>query len=415
MDLHEARRLVLEWAAPCSSESVPIGNAMGRVLAEPVLAQRDLPPVPRSRLDGFALLSGDTKGALEDCRTSLRLLPGSLAAGHVSTVSLMHGQGIQIFTGAPLPTNADAVVGFEEATLEGEWISVCRPIRVHEGVSLPGEEVRAGESVLSRGLVLTPTRMAMLAAFGQTTVSVFVKPRVGLLSTGDEVRELGESLEGPLTTCNNRLLLGWMTIQQGGVPIHLGVARDDAREITEALGFRDAEIIITTGGAGRGDRDFILRAWERKGIRLHFRDINLLPGKNSAFGTADGRLYFALPGNPWGAQAVFGELVVPLLQRLNGFEFTERPRVRARMARPVRKREGYFAAVRGTLGFEDSCLVFHPMGKKDSSLFADLGEGFAYALLDPHADWVPAAAEVNVCFHDLPLLAYPLLFNPSLC
>lgn len=415
MDLHEARRLVLERAAPCGSESVQIGDAMGRVLAEPVLAQRDLPPMPRSRLDGFALRSSDTQGALKDGRKSLRLLPGSLAAGHVPTVSLPQGRGIRIFTGAPLPTNADAVVGFEEATREGDWISVGRPVRVHEGVNLPGDEVRAGDTVLSRGSVLTPTRMAMLAALGPTTVTVFAKPTVALLSTGDEVRELGETLEGPLTTCNNRLLLGWMTVQQGGVPIHLGVARDDVREISEPLGFSDAQVIITTGGAGRGERDFILRAWEWRGIRAHFREINLIPGRNSAFGTAGGRLYFALPGNPWAAQVVFGELVAPLLQCLNGLECTEKPRVRARLARPVRKREGYFTAVRGVLGFEDARLTFHPTGKKGSSLFSDLTEGPAYALLDPHAHWVPADTQVNVCSHDLPLLAYPLLFNPSMC
>ncbi len=415
MDLHEARRLILEWAVPRSSESLPIGEAMGRVLAETVLACRDLPPLPRSRLDGFAICNSDTQGASEDRRKSFRLLPGSLAAGHVSTVSLSPGQGIRIFTGAPLPSNVDAVVGFEEVTREGDRILVSRPIRVHEGISLPGEEVRAGDTVLSRGALLIPTRMAMLAALGQATVSVFVRPRIALLSTGDEVRELDESVEGPLTTCNNRLLLGWMTLQQGGVPVHLGVAKDDAREISELLTYKDAEVVITTGGIGRGERDFILRAWEHRGIRLHFREINLLPGRNSAFGTADGRLYFALPGNPWGAQVVFSELVAPLIQHLNGLECKEKPRVRARLARPVRKREGYFAAVRGTLGLEDSCLTFHPSAKRGASLFADLREGSAYALLDPHVDWVPAAAKVGVCFHDLPLSAYPLLFNPSLC
>ena len=415
MELHEARRLVLESAVPCSSESVPIGEAMGRVLSESLQAQSDLPPLPRSRLDGFAVRSCDTHGASAGRRKSLRLVPGCLAAGYVPSVSLSEGQSVQILTGAPVPANADAVVGFEEVVREGEWIAVARAIRVHEGISLPGEEIKAGEIVLSRGRVLTPTRLAMLAALGHASVTVRARPRVALLSTGDEVRELGETLEGPLTTCNNRLLLGWMTVQQGGVPVHLGVARDDTREIAKALSFREAEVVVTTGGVGRGERDFILRAWEERGIQLHFREINLIPGKNSAFGTDENRLYFALPGNPWGAQVVFGELVVPLLHRLHGLEHPERPRVKARLSQSIRKKEGYFSAVRGNLNFEGAFPSFQPVGQKGSSLFADLLEGSAYVLLEPHVTRLPAAAEVSVFFPDFPLSAYPLLLSPSLC
>ena len=407
--------MALSLVSPMGSERIPIEKAIGRVLAQSVHAVTDLPPEPRSRLDGFAIRSSDTRGASLEQPKALGLLPGCLAAGYASTVTLEADQAVQILTGAPIPINADAVAPFEEAAEEGNRVFLRRAIHAREGLSTPGEEIKKGEVVLARGQILTPTRLAMLAALGHGLVEVFVRPRVALLSSGDEVKELGDPLEGPWTYCNNRHLIGWLTTQHGGNPLHLGVAPDDAARIAKALDHVEAELIVTTGGIGRGQRDFILGAWEELGVRPCFRQINLIPGKNSALGIREKQIFWALPGNPWGAQVVFEELIAPALWRFQGLDSVVRPRVRARLERSVKKGKGFFKAVRGILKFHELSPSFVPLVGRKSSLFNDLGGSFAYILPEPHREDLPEGTEVDVFFHDCPLAAYPLLLNPALC
>lgn len=416
MDLAEAKGVVLARVQSLGMERIAIENAVGRVLALPVHVNADIPSSARSGLDGFAVRSDDTRRASADNPVVLGLLPDCLSAGALSSVTLKAGRTVQILTGAPMPLHADAVVPVEEVVLEEGQIRIDRAIRRYEGLRLPGEEAKEGEGLLSQGQILTPTRLAMLAALGLSSLRVYARPRVAVLATGDEVRELGEFLEGPCTYCNNRHLIAWLTTCHGGVPFHAGIAPDELTKVVEALRCLEAEVIITTGGIGRSARDFILRAWGEIGVHMSFRDINLIPGKSSGFGSKNGRIFFALPGNPWGAQVVFEELVAPVLRKFQGLKSSERPKIRATLVKPIKKRQGFFTAVRGVLGFQDRLPSFEPLvgGGPSRSLFSSLKRGLAYTLLGPKIRDVPAGEEVEVFLHDCPLSSYPLLLDSAL-
>jgi molybdopterin molybdotransferase len=408
MDLIEARQLATGLMQPLESEAVRIEAALGRVLAERVIADRNLPGESRSRLDGFALRSADTLGASPQSPVSLRIIPGHIAAGY--TVELLTGPGesIRILTGAPLPPSADAVAPEEEIAVSEETLNLRRPYGRGNGVTLPGDEVKRGEFLLSEGEVLTPVRLAFAAALGRDRIAVYRQPRVALLATGDEVRALGSVDDGPFTYCNNLHLLAWLTELQGGRPSRLGVVRDEPRVIADRLRSVAADLVVTTGGMGKGDRDFIVEVWKELGVRELFRGINLIPGKNTALGLRGGQVFLGVSGNPWAAQIVFQELAVPMLRRWQGLRRLQSPPIAARMLKSLKKEPGFYKAIRGTLDLGAAPPWFTPAEPQGVSVFSRLRDCFAYVILEPHMLEVVAESALQVRLSDFPLLASPL-------
>ena len=404
MDPHSARELACSLATAKTPEWVNLDQALGRVLAEPLTAARDLPGEPRSRMDGYALRSGDASGVTGES-TVLHLAEGCAAAGHVFDEPLAAGSCLRILTGAPLPAGADAVVAQEDVEVRGDTMVVRKGVSLGQWVLPPGVDVAASERVLEAGTVLTPTALALAAALGKAGLRVHQQPRVALLGTGDELLEMGETRSGPHSICNNRHLLAWMTRLQGGVPVHLGVAGDHPDEITERLADGDADLVITTGGIGHGDRDFVLKAWENLGVTVHFRRLNLSPGRHSGLGSRGRQLFCALPGNPWAAQVVFSEIIAPMLRRWQGFSIPEPPTLPARLAIPVHNRSGFHRAIRGVLENREGTLFFRPERSKEASLFVQVQASQAYILVPPEVQVMPERSVVQAAWFDWPLLA----------
>ena len=408
MDLTEARRLASGLMAPLGIELVRIEDALGRVLAKRVVADRNLPRESRSRLDGFALRSGDTLGAAPGAPVLLRITPDRIAAGHARAMAIGSGEAIRILTGAPLPPVADAVVPQEEITVQGKNLCLERAYACGNGVTLPGDEVREGEFLLADGNVLTPARLALVAALGCDRIAVYRQPRVALLATGDEVRPLGAVEEGPFTYCNNMHLLAWLTQLQGGIPGRLGVVRDEPRTIANRLQNVTADLVITTGGMGKGDRDYILEAWKRLGVRVLVKGINLTPGKNTALGVRGQQVFLGVSGNPWASQIVFTELVVPMLRQWQGLKGLRNPLIQARLKQPLKHKPGFYKAVRGILNLETAPPWFTPAEPKGASVFSRVRDCFAYVILEPHVVEITAGSKLEVQLTDFPLLASPL-------
>jgi molybdenum cofactor synthesis domain-containing protein len=284
-----------------------------------------------------------------------------------------------------------------------------------QGFNPPGSDAREGELLLSHGLLLTPTRLAILAAFGLAAVLVGRKPMVALLATGDELRELGEDLpKGPWTVCNNRYLLGWLTASAGGVPIHLGIAKDDPAEIAKKMGVPEADVVISTGGTGRGDRDFLLEAWQQLGVRPIFTKIRLAPGKHTALGVRGRQIYFGLSGNPWAARAVFQELIAPVIRKLQGQLEPSDVTIPAILESPVLNRGGLGRIVSGRLIMSGFQPVFAPdTDRRGTSNFRAVTGRFAYILLNSHVVEIPDGSVVRVRLHDLPSIASVSINGPE--
>jgi molybdopterin molybdotransferase len=408
MELTQARQLAWELVAPKGVEWVSLPEALGRVLAEPLVAGWNIPAESRSRMDGFAFRSADSTGAEAEHPVRLQITRGVAKAGHPTTISVAPGESLQILTGAPLPLNADSVAPKEDVSEQEGHLVLTQSFPPGQHVTSPGDDIRSGEKLFSAGTLLTATRVALAAALGCAWLPLYRRPRVALLATGDEVIELGERFQGPSTYCNNRHLLAALVRLQGGHPIHLGVARDDPRAIVDRLAVAQADLVITTGGVGGGDRDFVWQAWRTLGIKSYFNEINLSPGRNSALGIRGETIFVGLPGTPWSAQVVFTEIVAPMLRRWQGLHLDEPVSWPALLSERLKKRPGYYRAVRGQLALQEGRLSFVPRRSKTEGLFAQMHSTSAYAVLAPDVRETAAGTLVETRCHDLPLLALPL-------
>ncbi len=409
MHLDDARQLALGHCRTLESERVLLNRAMGRVLAAGIQAERDVPAVPRSRFDGYAVRSGDLAGASPGSPVTLKVRSLSIVAGHDADVEVRRGECVRIMTGGLLPEGGDAVLAQEWVKLGPGGLEVSEPCSAGDGVFLPGTDARRGEKVLDAGDVLTPTLMALAMGLGLCEVSVVRRPKVAILSTGDEVQELGEPLGGMFMPGNTRYLLAWSICQQGAQPFHLGTVRDEPALITAKLTEADADLVISTGGMGQGDRDFILKAWEMLGIRPLFSELNLSPGRRSAMGVGkNGTLFCGLPGSPWGAQVVCSEIVSPMIRSMQGVREVEPFSVKARLTGLAKNRTDGFKAIRGTLDLTEGEVRFCPSSSRKGSRFSGLKTEPAYALMEAGRTEAKAGEWVLARLHDFPLLASPL-------
>lgn len=408
ISLEEACSLLLENVPSVVTEEVTLGESLGRVAGHDVLAPWDLPGEVRSRLDGYALRSSDFTTASESHPVQCRLLTGLIAAGHARPEVLEAGTCRRIMTGAPLPMGADAVLAQELAVTKNGFLELGRPVAPGSGLVTAGSDAPRGELLVSAGDVLTPTTLAMVAAFGRDRISVAVRPRVALLSTGDEVRELGDVGHGAVCFSNSRHMLGWLAQLHGGIPVHLGVSKDDPVEMLEQVRGVEADVFITTGGTGKGDRDFVLEVWDRHGIMPMFQGVDISPGKGAMAGMKQGKMYLALPGSPWGARVIFEELIKPFLWRFQGASCRWPLTLKAELGESVLNQKGGRRVIAGAMEVGRCPISFRPAIEQGGSAFRQLRNRFAYMILDSHVLEISKGSQVDVRWFDLPLPAASL-------
>ena len=335
LSVAEALERVLTGVSVLDRESVPLAMALGRVLAEPVVAGREIPPWDNSSMDGYAVRGADTRSASAGRPVTLTVV-GEVTAGTVAKREVGPGQAYRILTGAPLPPGSDAVVPQEEVRRDGEEVILERPVQPGAYVRPRGEDIRPGDRMLEPGTVLRPAALGVLAALGHARVDVYRRPVVAVLSTGDELVEPEAPLGPGQIPDSNTYTLGGLVTEAGGVPLRLGIARDRREELVER--FRkglEADVLVSSAGVSVGDRDFVRDAVETLGARLDFWKVNMRPGKPLTFGRVGKRLFFGLPGNPVSCMVTFELFVRPVLRRLGGHQVLDRPRVRARALQPI--------------------------------------------------------------------------------
>ena len=289
-------------------------RALGRILAENVIADRNYPPFDRSTRDGFAVRVADAANP----GIRLRLI-GESRAGHAFDGQLEAGSTVQIMTGAPLPRGANAVVMLEDAEVEGDSVVVHRAVRPGQHYVVEGQETRAGESVVKRGKRLGYAELAMAAQVGRSKIEVAKKPRVAILSTGDEVIAVGNAPRRFQIRNSNCISLAAQVSLAGGQPMVLGNAHDDVAElrvrIEEAL---KADIVILTGGVSVGKYDLVEQVLKEMQVEFFFNAIAIRPGRPAVFGARNNTPVFGLPGNPVSTMVTFELLVVPAIEAMSG-------------------------------------------------------------------------------------------------
>ena len=395
----EALEHVLAGVDVLEAESVPLGEALGRVLAEPVVSAREIPPWANSSMDGYAVRAADTESASREEPVTLAVV-GEVAAGRVAAREVGSGQAYRILTGAPLPPGSDAVVPQEEVTRDGTRLAIRRAVQRGAYVRPRGEDIRTGDRILETGSVLRPAALGVLAALGRGTVSVYRRPTVAILSTGDELVEPDSPLGPGQIPDSNTYTLSGLAVEAGAVPLSLGIAPDRREVLVER--FRQglqANVLVSSAGVSVGDRDFVREAIEALGARLEFWQVNMRPGKPLTFGRFGGltgeRLFFGLPGNPVSSMVTFELFVRPVLRRLGGHRILGRPRVRGRALEPIDNpgsRPGY---LRVRLERRAGELGVRPTGEQGSAILRSmlLADGLAAV---PGDTRIPVGGDVDV-------------------
>ncbi len=403
LTVEEALAEILARVAPLPAERVPLMDALGRALAEPIVSGREIPPWANSSMDGYAVRAADTT------RTPAHLtVVGTITAGAMPARGVGAGEAMRIFTGAPLPPGADAVIPQEDTVAANGHVTLNASVTTGAYVRPRGEDLRVGDAVLSPGTALGPAEIGLLATLGYAQVRVHRRPRVAVLSTGNELAELGrEPGPGQIPNTNSYSLFA-QVVEAGGERTNLGIASDEMAAIEERLRWGGAaDVLLSSAGVSVGDLDLVKTALTRAGAELHLWQVSMRPGKPITFGTLGRRAVFGLPGNPVSAMVTFELFVRPALRRLAGFSAIHRLRVRARALAPIANpgfRRGYLRVTlerpRGGAGGEWGARL---TGDQGSAILTSMvrADGLAVVAGDTT---IPEGGDVEVIvFRDLAL------------
>jgi molybdenum cofactor synthesis domain-containing protein len=325
----EAFQRVIATVQALAPVRVPLDEALGHVLAAEVRARENMPPFRSSSMDGYAVIAADTLAERE--------VLGEQDAGHVHAPRVRPGTAVRIMTGAALPEGADAVIPVEYASEDTGRVRFSRPFPAGANIRPVGQDLAAGELILSPGLVLGAAEVGLLATLGQAEVEVHPRPRVAIMATGDELVPLGQAPgPGQIRDSNSHALAAFVR-QVGGVPVVLGIIHDDEDILRRAIldGLSRADMLVSSGGVSMGRRDLIKPILEALGT-IHFGRLAQKPGKPTTFATVQGKPFFGLPGFPV-SSLVSAELYVrPALRKMAGFAALRRLEITVRLAHDIR-------------------------------------------------------------------------------
>jgi molybdopterin molybdotransferase len=369
-------------------ETVPIAAAHGRVLATPLAAQHTQPPFNASAMDGYAVRAAD----VATLPARLEVI-GESAAGRGFHGRIGEGQAVRIFTGAPVPDGADAIVIQENTTRDGT-VAVVGEGELDPGyIRKRGFDFAEGAALLEAGRVLNAREVMLAAAMGHGTVIVRRRPKVALLATGDELVLPGVKPGPDQIVCSNPFGIAAMVAGAGGVPTFLGIAHDTRADLKEKLAAaRVADIVVTIGGASVGDHDLVGPVMRELGMTLDFWKIAMRPGKPLMFGTLGAQRVMGLPGNPVSSMICTRVFLVPLIRRLLGLPAGDFARIEARLSADMPAngpRQHYARAI-----LEGASV--RPVPSQDSSLIAALARSDALIIQPPHSPKWPAGTVVEV-------------------
>lgn len=390
LPVDDARARMLAEVSALPAETVAIADSIGRVLAEDVTAVRDQPPFAASAMDGWAVRAADAPGTLR--------IVGESAAGHGFAGPMRPGEAVRIFTGAAVPAGCDAVVIQEDATREGDTVSVPGVVTGHH-IRPAGGDFQAGQALLARGARIDPWRLSLAAAAGRAELSVARRPRVTLFSTGEEIVE-APAAPGPFQIYDSGSRALQALVASWGAEVHRAKpVKDDLEATVDALRKADADLVVTVGGASVGDHDLVRAAAGALGLRMVVASVNVRPGKPAFFGVLeDGRRLLGLPGNPASAMVCAELFLRPVIAAYQGAE-PGPAMIQVRLAAPLPANGPREHWMRAKLTYEGGAVIAQPYRDQDSSLVSVFAVSDALLKREGGA----AAAEAGDVVEVLPL------------
>jgi molybdopterin molybdotransferase len=401
VSLTQALDVILATIAASSSELITLDDALGRTLAEDVRSPIDHPPWDNSAMDGYAVRGSDVAGATNDRPAQLHIVE-KVPAGGFPSQQVRAGTTIRIMTGAPIPGGADSVIRVEHTQLSGDdVVMVVNDADIKRNIRPRGEDVRKNAVALTAGALLRPAEIGMLATVGAQQVNVSRRPRVAILSTGDELAELNDFdavRAGQKIVNSNSHALAAAVRAAGGEPTLLGIARDERTSLLDKLqqGLR-ADMLVTSAGASVGEHDLVKDVLEELGMRTAFWRVRVRPGSPFSFGVANHVPVFGLPGNPVSALVTCELFVKPALRRALGRRSLYSPTVRVRVAERIVTKGAltHFLRVRLTRG-DDGGWLARLTGPQGSGMISSLAQADGLLVVPEAVDELAANSEADV-------------------
>jgi len=384
--------MILESVTVLPPEPASLLDVVGLVIAEDIRAPWDMPRWNNSAMDGFAVRA-------EDCVSGRPLtIDGYIPAGSSADgVGVKPGMAVKIMTGAPAPAGCDAIIPIEETEEKEGKLVITGQVNRGDHLRVRGEDVSQGELVIAAGTVLRPAEINMLASFGYQTVSVFRRPKVAILSTGDELVEPGEEV-GPGQIFNsNDYSIAAAVRELGGEPLLLGIARDNRESLVEKINAGlQADGLITTAGVSMGDRDLVCEVLDALGVERRFWQVDIKPGRPTAFGLKNGKPVFSLPGNPVSSMITFEQFVRPALLKMMGHHRVIKPLIKVIMQETINKKPGRVQFLRVRVIDDGKQLLASSSGDQNTGILRTLLRANGIAVLPADREQVMAGEEVDV-------------------
>jgi molybdopterin molybdotransferase len=414
ISVEEARTYILKHFQPLGPERVHVLDALDRVLTEDVVSDLNVPPFNNSAMDGYALRAADISNATREKPTTLRVV-GDIAAGYVAQKKLERGEAMRIMTGAPMPEGADTVVRFEE-TSEGiqphgkpkkNTVEIWKAGVRGDNVRNAGEDVQKGAVVLSRGSVLTAAGIGVLAMVGKKEVMVHRRPRVAVLATGDELVDVDQPVTPGKIRNSNEYSNTAAVIKAGGIPVRLGIARDNINDLTAKIraGLEaDVDLFLTSAGVSVGDYDMVKDVLGAEG-EMHFWQVKMKPGKPLAFGILRGKKpvpILGLPGNPVSSIVSFEVFARPAILTMLGKTKFTRPTVWATLQDDAKNSADRRNFIRVWVEKRDGQLVARTTGEQGSGILTSIARANGLLTMPEDLPLIRAGTEVEIQMLDWP-------------
>lgn len=394
IEIGEAQQKVLEEIPVLGRERIHILEALGRVLAQEVAATRDVPSADNSAMDGYCCRHEDVAGATPSTPARLKVV-GDSPAGRPFAGTIGPAEAVRIMTGGIIPSGGDAVVMVEDTQKDADYVLCLKDAGKGSHIRLKGEDVKAGEVVLSSGDIVRPPEVGMLATLGHAYVHVYQRPVVAILSTGDELVDLDEPFSDGKVVCSNTYSLAAQVMECGAIPLSLGIATDEETDqrarISEGL---RADVILTSGGVSVGKYDLVKDTLSQLGMRVKFWKVAMKPGKPLVFGTIGNKPVFGLPGNPTSAMISFEQFVRPALLKMMGHTSLFRPLIEASLADGVNIVSDRPHLVRCKLFERDGVMMAVTTGNQSSGALRSMVLADGLMVLPPQK--IPFAAGERV-------------------